>query len=88
MATTCAASLFTSFLRGDDGLTRGIDACLRRHGLPRTPADLGLSDEQWVQAVLRAPDTRPDRFTILEHLALGPEEVRERVRAFLDAFGS
>ena len=29
-------------LRGDDELARDIDACLRRHGLPRTPADLGL----------------------------------------------
>ena len=43
-----AASLFTSFLREDDGLAHGIDACLTRHGLPRTPADLGLTDEQFV----------------------------------------
>ena len=48
-----AASLFTSFLRGDDGLARGIDACLRRHGLPRTPRDLGLTEEQFVEAVVR-----------------------------------
>ena len=29
-----AASLFTAFLRGEDGLARALDACLRRHGLP------------------------------------------------------
>ena len=63
-----AASLFTAFLQENDGLTRGIDACLRRHGLPRTPADLGLTEDQFVEAVVRAPSTRPDRFTILEHL--------------------
>ncbi len=35
-------SLFTSWLRGDDKMARDIDACLTRHGLPRTPRDLGL----------------------------------------------
>jgi glycerol-1-phosphate dehydrogenase [NAD(P)+] len=82
-----AASLFTSFLRGDDGLARGIDACLRRHGLPRTPADLGLTGDQWAEAVLQAPGTRPDRFTILEHLALDERGMRERLGAFLAAYG-
>jgi glycerol-1-phosphate dehydrogenase [NAD(P)+] len=81
-----AASLFTSFLRGDDGLARAIDACLTRHGLPRTPADLGLTDEQFGQAVIHAPGTRPDRYTILEHLDLDATAVHGRVRAFLDAF--
>jgi glycerol-1-phosphate dehydrogenase [NAD(P)+] len=79
-----AASLFTCFLRGDEGLATAIDACLTRHGLPRTPADLGLTDDQFAQAVLYAPETRPDRYTILEHLALDEAAVRERVRAFLD----
>jgi glycerol-1-phosphate dehydrogenase [NAD(P)+] len=82
-----AASLFTSFLRGDDGLVLGLDTCLRRHGLPRTPADLGLTVDQFTQAVLRAPATRPDRFTILEHLALDDAAARERVAAFADAYG-
>jgi glycerol-1-phosphate dehydrogenase [NAD(P)+] len=82
-----AASLFTSFLRGDDALARGLDACLTRHGLPRTPADLGLTAEQFAEAVLRAPATRPDRFTILEHLNLDAAGARERVAAFVAAFG-
>jgi glycerol-1-phosphate dehydrogenase [NAD(P)+] len=67
-------------------LARGIDNCLRRHGLPRTPADLGLSDDQFVAAVVRAPATRPDRFTILEHLALDEAGVRRAVAGFLDAY--
>jgi glycerol-1-phosphate dehydrogenase [NAD(P)+] len=82
-----AASLFTSFLRRDEALARGIDACLTRHGLPRTPADLGLSEDQFAQAVLRAPHTRPDRFTILEHLQLDEAGVRREVAAFVEAHG-
>jgi glycerol-1-phosphate dehydrogenase [NAD(P)+] len=82
-----AAALFTTWLRGDEPLASEINACLVRHGLPRTPRDLGLDEEQFAAAVLEAPNTRPDRFTILEHLDLGEEAVRERVRAFLEAFG-
>ena len=37
-APSCAATT---------GWSRAIDACLRRHGLPRTPADLGLTAEQF-----------------------------------------
>jgi glycerol-1-phosphate dehydrogenase [NAD(P)+] len=81
-----AASLFTSFLRADAGLADGIDACLRRHDLPRTPADLGLSAAQFAEAVIAAPGTRPDRFTILEHLALDEAGVRRAVAEFIDAY--
>ena len=81
-----AASLFTAFLREEDGLCAGIDACLRRHSLPRLPADLGLTEAQFAQAVVHAPKTRPDRYTILEHLDLDDAGARERVRAFAEAF--
>jgi glycerol-1-phosphate dehydrogenase [NAD(P)+] len=82
-----AASLFTAYLAGETGLVEGIGACLARHGLPRLPADLGLSEDQFVQAVLHAPLTRPDRYTILEHLELDEAGARERVRAFVEAHG-
>ena len=80
-------SLFTSWLRGADNMARDIDACLTRHSLPRTPRDLGLDD----RAVLRRPSstrprTRPDRYTILEHLDLSEGEVVDRVRAYSDAY--
>ena len=81
-----ACALFTSHLRGDAKMAAAVDACLTRHGLPRLPADLGLTEAQFAEAVGAAPGTRPDRYTILEHLALDPTEVSERVRAFVDAF--
>jgi glycerol-1-phosphate dehydrogenase [NAD(P)+] len=81
-----AASLFTAFLRDEPGLCSGLDACLRRHGLPRLPADLGLSEEQFAEAVVHAPKTRPDRYTILEHLDLDEAGVRARVDAFVATY--
>ena len=79
-----AASLFACFLRGDDELLRDIDACLRHHGLPRTPADLGLTEAQFTQAVEYAPHTRPDRYTVLEHAGLDAAAAARRVRAFVE----
>lgn len=73
-------ALFATFIRPDPVRFEQLSACLERNGLPRTPRDVGLSDDDFTRAVLVAPDTRPDRYTILEHLALGPEQVRERVR--------
>ena len=82
-----AASLFTAYLRGEEGLAAGIGTCLARHGLPRTPADLGLTEQQFAQAVVHAPLTRPDRYTILEHLELDDAGALEQVRAFAEAYG-
>jgi len=79
-------ALFASWLRDDQALVEVIDACLSRYGLPRVPADLGLSVEEFTAAVVEAPDTRPDRYTVLEHLALDKHQIRERVDAYVAAF--
>lgn len=63
-------ALFAMLLRGDDERFEQTAACLARHGLGRNPGDIGLTEDEFVAAVLAAPDTRPDRYTILEHLAL------------------
>ena len=78
-------ALFATFLRGDETLVP-LDAALRRHGVPRLPADIDLDEEAFAAAVAHAPSTRPDRYTILEHLDLPPEETRRRVRDFVAAF--
>lgn len=78
-------AMFASFLR-EDPVIDVLDSCLRRHGVPRVPDDLGLSEAQFSAAVVEAPSTRPDRYTILEHLALTPDEVSKRVHDYVDAF--
>jgi glycerol-1-phosphate dehydrogenase [NAD(P)+] len=76
-------ALFATFLRGDDTLFDQIADCLGRHGLARTPAEIGLTEEQFVAAVLAAPGTRPDRYTVLEHLALDEAAVADRLAAYV-----
>src|SRR5918996_5535825 len=79
-------ALFASFLRGDE-ILEDLAASLARYGVPRLPGDLGFSEEQFAAAVAKAPSTRPDRYTILEHLALGEDEIHARVESFASAFG-
>jgi glycerol-1-phosphate dehydrogenase [NAD(P)+] len=79
-------ALFSAFLRDNQRLAEQIDACLRCHDLPRLPADLGLSDEQFAEAVAYAPATRPDRYTILEHLDLDAATIRARTADYVRAY--
>ncbi len=79
-------ALFASFLR-EDARFDPIAACLLRHGLPRTPTDLGLTEDQFTAAVLAGPSTRPDRYTILEHLALTEASARRHVSDFVRRVG-
>jgi glycerol-1-phosphate dehydrogenase [NAD(P)+] len=80
-------ALFATHLRGDDTLFDLLATCLARHELARTPEQLGLTDEQFVAAVLQAPTTRPDRYTILEHVDLDAAGAAAAVSAFLDRLG-
>jgi glycerol-1-phosphate dehydrogenase [NAD(P)+] len=80
-------TLFSAWLRGNADLAARVDTCLRQHGLPRTPADIDLTVEQFAQAVELAPSTRPDRYTILEHLDLDAAAIRAKVDAYVEAYG-
>lgn len=75
-------ALIATSLRGDDETFAAMLTCLRRHELPTSGADLGLTDAQLLEALAAAPETRPGRYTILEHLALGEAQLRDRVRQF------
>jgi glycerol-1-phosphate dehydrogenase [NAD(P)+] len=78
-------ALFASFLR-EDGVAEQLDPAFSRLGVARVPADLGLSEKEFAAAVAEAPATRPDRYTILEHLELGEDAIRDRVSRFVKAF--
>ncbi|MEU6982303.1 iron-containing alcohol dehydrogenase family protein [Streptomyces sp. NPDC046324] len=68
---------FAMHLRGAAEGSLGIVETLRRHGLPVTPEEMGFSVDEFVRAVSFAPQTRPGRFTILEHLDLSDDQIRD-----------
>lgn len=78
-------ALFCTFLRGDERRFAQMSECLGRHQLPRLPEDVGLTGEQFVDAVAFAPRTRPDRYTILEHLAMTPDEISRKLADYAEA---
>ena len=48
-------------------------------------ADVGLDADQFVKVVEFAPRTRPDRYTILEHLVMKPDEIHRKLAEYVDA---
>lgn len=78
-------ALFASYLREDKSDFAEILQTLTHHNLPRTHRDLGLTDEEFALSVHHAPDTRPDRFTILEHLDMDLATITRVVAEFTAA---
>ncbi|MFD9125043.1 iron-containing alcohol dehydrogenase family protein [Kitasatospora sp. NPDC059571] len=68
---------FASFLRGERELSGLIADRLASHGLPVTAEQIGFTEAEFTEAVHYAPNTRPGRFTILEHLDLSPSDIRD-----------
>jgi glycerol-1-phosphate dehydrogenase [NAD(P)+] len=68
---------FATHLRGAPEQSRHFAEVLRRHGLPVLPEEIGFSVDEFVAAVAYAPQTRPGRFTILEHLDLSTDQIRD-----------
>ncbi|MGE7437884.1 iron-containing alcohol dehydrogenase family protein [Kitasatospora sp. NPDC001175] len=76
---------FASHLRGERELTGLIVDRLRFHGLPVTAAQIGFTEAEFTEAVYYAPNTRPGRFTILEHLDLSPSDIRDAYADYVHA---
>jgi glycerol-1-phosphate dehydrogenase [NAD(P)+] len=88
-------ALFATYIRArstsDEAVMRTfhrLGAAMQRHGLPRTPAEIGLTVEQFASVIEYAPATRPGRFTILEHLNLDAAAIAVAVKECTDALPS
>jgi glycerol-1-phosphate dehydrogenase [NAD(P)+] len=79
---------FAMHLRGAHEESRRMAEVLRRHGLPVLPQEIGFSTEEFVRAVEFAPQTRPGRYTILEHLDLNTDQIKDAYADYAKAIGS
>ncbi|MFI9276187.1 iron-containing alcohol dehydrogenase family protein [Kitasatospora sp. NPDC052896] len=79
---------FASFLRGDRETAGLIVERLKSHGLPVSADQIGFSEAEFTEAVHYAPNTRPGRFTILEHLDLSPSAIRDAYADYVQAVNS
>lgn len=77
-AQVAFGSIITAALHGEDH--RSWRDRVERLGLPHHPARLGLDADALVNVLLAAPDTRPGRFTILEHAGLDEGGCRALIR--------
>ncbi len=74
--------LFTMYLQNNSNLPK-VRELFEKLDLPRKIEHLNLTRDEFVNAVLHAPETRPGRYTILEHLELDREQI-ERIIDILD----
>ncbi|MGW4384322.1 iron-containing alcohol dehydrogenase family protein [Kitasatospora sp. NPDC004531] len=79
---------FACFLRGERDLSGLIVERLRFHGLPVTADQIGFTEAEFTEAVHYAPNTRPGRFTILEHLDLSATDIRDAYADYVQAVNS
>ena len=79
---------FAMHLRGAREESGHMAEVLHRHGLPVLPEEIGFTVEEFVQVVEFAPSTRPGRYTILEHLDLSADQIRDAYADYAKAIGS
>lgn len=80
-------ALFATFLRGDLDRIDELIGVFRRHGLATRPDELGIEPQHFVEALLHGPATRPDRYTILEHLNLDERSASAAYHAYVEHVG-
>ena len=79
---------FAMYLRGAHEESAYMAEVLRRHGLPVLPEEIGFTDDEFVRVVEFAPQTRPGRYTILEHLDLTTDQIKDIYADYVKAIGS
>jgi glycerol-1-phosphate dehydrogenase [NAD(P)+] len=79
---------FAMYLRGAHEESAYMAEVLRRHGLPVLPEEIGFTVDEFVRVVEFAPQTRPGRYTILEHLDLKPHQIKDIYSDYAKAISS
>ncbi|MET8695884.1 iron-containing alcohol dehydrogenase family protein [Streptomyces bauhiniae] len=79
---------FAMYLRGAHDESAHMAGVLRRHGLPVRAEDIGFTVDEFVRVVEFAPETRPGRYTILEHLDLKTDQIKDTYADYVKAIGS
>ncbi|WP_328552281.1 iron-containing alcohol dehydrogenase family protein [Streptomyces sp. NBC_00358] len=79
---------FAMYMRGAHEEAAFMAEVLRRHGLPVLPEEIGFTVDEFVQVVEFAPQTRPGRYTILEHLDLKTHQIKDIYSDYAKAIGS
>jgi glycerol-1-phosphate dehydrogenase [NAD(P)+] len=79
---------FAMHLRGAHEESAYMAEVLHRHGLPVLPEEIGFTVDEFVQVVEFAPQTRPGRYTILEHLNLSTDQIRDAYADYAKAISS
>ncbi|CAM5628823.1 Iron-containing alcohol dehydrogenase family protein OS=Streptomyces alboniger OX=132473 GN=CP975_31210 PE=4 SV=1 [Streptomyces alboniger] len=79
---------FAMYLRGAHEDAAYMATVLRRNGLPVLPEEIGFTADEFVHVVEYAPQTRPGRYTILEHLDLKTEQIKDIYADYVKAIGS
>jgi len=77
-AQVAIGTVLTARLHGKDW--KALRHFFERVGLPMTPAGVGMSNSDMVQAIYKAPQTRPGRYTILEKESMSQKEVAALVK--------
>jgi glycerol-1-phosphate dehydrogenase [NAD(P)+] len=78
---------FAMYLRGAHEEAAFMASVLRRHGLPVLPEEIGFTADEFVRVVEFAPETRPGRYTILEHLDLKPDQIKDLYVDYVKTIG-
>lgn len=68
-------TILTTYFRGGDFAS--LKDFLAALGLPLTAEELCLSSQELVKAIVQAPQTRPERYTILEKIGVDENKAKE-----------
>lgn len=71
-------TLLMTVLRGDE--SSGLRSSMERMGLPLHAAEIGIQEGEVVEGLLRAPQMRPERYTLLNETQLTPERAAQLAR--------